>query len=369
MTALGLSSNWKKLQQTLKNDHGEKKTLKRKRTLDAEESVSKAVRKTRKEISLKAKTGSTANKMGLNTSKPDYQPTARNVMDEPRHGEPRSLSRKSSMASTRSKNETTVEDSATLVNQGPHPSNRPGKYLSLDCEMVGTGPPPSLEHVLARVSIVNYHGQQIYDSFVQPVTGVNITDYRTFVSGVRPTDLRVGYARPYNEVQRDVAALLKDKILVGHAVQGDLDVLMLSHPKRDTRDTSRYPKYRALSGGRPPALRKLARDVLGMDIQTGEHSSVEDARATMSLFSREKAGFEAEVRRRWGSAMMREKQKPKEINENGRRGSDTAVVVATKSVEANIVDGDLSEADKDEGDEVGDTARKRRKKRKKRSKR
>ena len=40
-------------------------------------------------------------------------------------------------------------------------------------------------------------------------------------------------------MQREVAALLKGRVLVGHAVYNDLKVLMLSHPKRHTRDTAR----------------------------------------------------------------------------------------------------------------------------------
>jgi RNA exonuclease 4 len=37
-----------------------------------------------------------------------------------------------------------------------------------------------------------------------------------------------------------VARLIKDKILVGHALKNDLDVLMLSHPRKMIRDTATY---------------------------------------------------------------------------------------------------------------------------------
>jgi RNA exonuclease 4 len=37
-----------------------------------------------------------------------------------------------------------------------------------------------------------------------------------------------------------------------------------------------------------------------MEIQTGEHSSIEDARATMGLFRKEKVGFEEDNRKRFG---------------------------------------------------------------------
>ena len=55
--------------------------------------------------------------------------------------------------------------------------------------MVGVGP-EGIESTLARVSIVNYHGCTILDRFVRPRE--KVTDYRTWVSGVREEDLRNG---------------------------------------------------------------------------------------------------------------------------------------------------------------------------------
>lgn len=64
-----------------------------------------------------------------------------------------------------------------------------GKYIALDCEMVGVG--GGIERsVLARVSVVNYHGEQVYDSFVKPTE--TVTNWRTEVSGVRPSDMDSG---------------------------------------------------------------------------------------------------------------------------------------------------------------------------------
>ncbi|KAF7193870.1 RNA exonuclease 4 [Pseudocercospora fuligena] len=154
------------------------------------------------------------------------------------------------------------------INGGIHPTRKIGKYVSLDCEMVGTGPPPHLDNILARASLVNFHGEQIYDSYVQPPPGVKVEDYRTYVSGIKPHHLRPGYARTFKEVQKDVADILEGRILVGHALRNDLNALMLSHPKRDMRDTSRHPKFRVDSKGKPPALRKLAKSELGIEVQT-----------------------------------------------------------------------------------------------------
>ncbi|KAL1651890.1 3'-5' exonuclease [Diplodia intermedia] len=186
---------------------------------------------------------------------------------------------------------TTTTNASDVPNGGLSAGVAAGKYIALDCEMVG-------DSQLARASVVDYHGTQLYDSYVLPQ--LPVTDYRTAVSGITPSLLRAGHARPFADVQRDVAALLAGRILVAHAVKNDLDALMLSHPKRDVRDTSRHPAFRKLSMGKAPALKKLAREFLGVEIQGGEHSSVEDARATMLLFRKEKDAFEAEHAKKWG---------------------------------------------------------------------
>lgn len=170
-----------------------------------------------------------------------------------------------------------------------------GKYVAIDCEMVGVGPEPDKDSALARVSIVNWHGEQVYDSFVRPKE--KVTDWRTPVSGITPKDMV--HARSLEEVQRDVAKILDGTILIGHAVRNDLDALLLSHPKRDIRDTSKYPPYRKLAGGGSPRLKVLAAEFLGIKIQEGAHSSVEDARTAMMLYRRDKEGFEREHAKKW----------------------------------------------------------------------
>ncbi len=164
-----------------------------------------------------------------------------------------------------------------------------GKYVGIDCEMVGVGGEED-RSVLARVSIVNFHGTQIYDSFVRPKEFV--TDWRTHVSGVSAKNMAT--ARDFEQVQESVAAILKGRIIVGHAIKNDLAVMMLGHTKRDIRDTSRFSGFRKYSAGRTPSLRKLAKEILGVDIQKGDHSSIEDARATMLLFRSHKSAFDVE---------------------------------------------------------------------------
>eukprot|EP01026_Neomeris_dumetosa_P028226 TRINITY_DN2286_c0_g1_i1.p1 TRINITY_DN2286_c0_g1~~TRINITY_DN2286_c0_g1_i1.p1 ORF type:complete len:521 (+),score=98.51 TRINITY_DN2286_c0_g1_i1:444-2006(+) len=167
------------------------------------------------------------------------------------------------------------------------------RVLALDCEMVGVGFLGG-QSVVARVTIVNDYGNVIYDEHVQPK--MRVTDFRTRWSGVRPADLRS--AVDFEEMQKKVAGMLEGKILVGHALQNDLKVLQLSHPKRFTRDTSRYPPlmYRKGSRLRPKSLKQLAWEQLQLKIQENEHSSAEDARTALYIYHKFRDTWEVQVR-------------------------------------------------------------------------
>ena len=169
--------------------------------------------------------------------------------------------------------------------------------------MVGVGPNPDHDSALARVSIVNYHGEQVYDSFVRPKEMV--TDWRTYVSGIMPKHMVE--ARTLEQVQKDVFNILDGRVLVGHAISNDLEALLLSHPKRDIRDTSKHGPYRKVAGGGSPRLKVLASEFLGLNIQEGSHSSVEDARATMFLYRRDKKAFENEHTKKYPTRVVVEK--------------------------------------------------------------
>jgi RNA exonuclease 4 len=75
-------------------------------------------------------------------------------------------------------------DFPDIENEGISEVALPGKYVALDCEMVGVGPEPNRDSALARVSLVNFHGHQVYDSYVQIPRNIEVTDYRTHVSGI-----------------------------------------------------------------------------------------------------------------------------------------------------------------------------------------
>ena len=69
-----------------------------------------------------------------------------------------------------------------------------GRYIAIDCEMVGVGGPRYERSALARISIVNFHGHCLLDSFVTPKE--RVTDWRTWVSGVSPHNMMGGSLFP-----------------------------------------------------------------------------------------------------------------------------------------------------------------------------
>lgn len=163
------------------------------------------------------------------------------------------------------------------------------KYIAIDCEMVGIG--DGTESMIARVSIVNRYGYCLYDKYVKPRERVQ--DYRTAVSGIYPHHLKNG--EEFAIVQKEVADILKGRILVGHALRNDLAVLYLSHPWRNLRDTCRYKPFRQIVNGDTPSLKRLALELLGIEIQTGEHNSIEDARVAMQLYMLYRNRWESDI--------------------------------------------------------------------------
>ncbi|KAI9781629.1 MAG: 3'-5' exonuclease [Geoglossum umbratile] len=286
MDLKSLSSNWKRLKQQLDKD----KPLKKRKASSVEKDSSSSSRKKMK--------------LAVSKSLPD---ASRQVPQKPVdlelwavENDISAVDLREAYGTIRKRGPSVPTINLDKINEGLSTTAEMGKYIALDCEMVGVGrSPPNDTNALARISIVNYHGTQVYDSFVRPQEPV--TDWRTHISGVSPRHMST--ARDFVTVQADVAELLEGKILVGHALRNDLDALKLSHPMRDTRDTARYREFRKLSAGRTPGLKRLASEVLGVDIQNGEHSSVEDARATMLLFRRVKDQFEAEHARRFPSSI------------------------------------------------------------------
>lgn len=96
--------------------------------------------------------------------------------------------------------------------------------------------------IIRRVAIVDYRGQTLLDTYVQPT--MQVSDYRTSTTGIEAAHLepstciqvpyswrssltsfnlfRTANARRFTDVQNQVANLIKTKILVGHALWTDL---------------------------------------------------------------------------------------------------------------------------------------------------
>ncbi|KAJ4294746.1 3'-5' exonuclease [Collariella sp. IMI 366227] len=197
-------------------------------------------------------------------------------------------------------------DNPARPNEGLAPGIDIGKYVGIDCEMVGVGD-GGYEDSLARVSLVDFHGRQVYDSFVKPRE--KVFDWRTHVSGVAPKHM--AQARTFDEVQAEIAGLLRGRIIVGHDVKHDLKVLELDHPPKMIRDTAKFSQFKKYGHGPKPALKVLAKELLGVEIQSGQHSSIEDARVAMLLFRKHKPAFDMEHANRYPDEA---KPKPKKAN-------------------------------------------------------
>ena len=174
----------------------------------------------------------------------------------------------------------------------PHdaPMQKKDMYFAVDCEMVGVGM-GGIDSALARVSVINWNNEIVLDTYVK--VDQEVTDYRTFVSGIRPEHIECESAMPLAQVQTLVASILRGKILIGHALENDLKVIGLQHPWSDIRDTAQYaPFMRKISKENderifcPRKLRDLVWEQCGRQIQVigKAHSPVEDAIAAMDLY-------------------------------------------------------------------------------------
>ncbi|XP_057796807.1 uncharacterized protein LOC131012837 [Salvia miltiorrhiza] len=178
------------------------------------------------------------------------------------------------------------------------------EMVAMDCEMVGVSSLGN-KSALGRVTLVNKWGNVVYDEYVRPLEYV--VDFRTEISGIRPRDLKK--AKDFNVVQKKVDEIINGRILVGHALHNDLKALLLTHPKKDIRDTAQYAPF--LKEGRSRSLKNLADEFLSVDIQNGEHCPVEDARAAMLLYQRNRKQWERSVKDFKRLKEKQKKRKPK----------------------------------------------------------
>lgn len=325
-----LSSNWKKLQATIKQGstkpHGQKR-----KAGDDDNGPALTSQKPSKKARVVAKVGSAKPKspsskqpkpkatpkpvMGAADSKPGAVSASLALWAEDNDISPEQISEAYGLGT---KNNSMLTATAVRPNEGLAKDVETGKYIAIDCEMVGVGE-GGHDHALARASLVDFHGRQVYDSYVRPRE--HVTDWRTRISGVSPKNMAT--AREFDEVQAQVAQLLRGRIIVGHDLRHDMEVLVLDHPRKDIRDTARFSGFKKYGNGPKPALRVLAREILGVEIQTGQHSSIEDARVAMLLFRKHKAAFDVEHAARYPEPVPRtlepkSKAKPKKTKKKRR---------------------------------------------------
>lgn len=153
------------------------------------------------------------------------------------------------------------------------------KIFALDCEFCQTKEGSQL----ARISIVDYDNNVVYDEFVKPEK--EIIDYATKFSGITE-DIMANATTTQQQVREKLLQTISSSdILVGHSLLFDLNVLKMYHAKIvDTcviYDHTRKKPFKA-------SLKWLAETYLGRKIQAGEaegkgHSSVEDSIACLDL--------------------------------------------------------------------------------------
>uniref|UniRef100_A0A3P8SXJ4 Interferon stimulated exonuclease gene n=1 Tax=Amphiprion percula TaxID=161767 RepID=A0A3P8SXJ4_AMPPE len=174
-------------------------------------------------------------------------------------------------------------------------SSCPTTVVALDCEMVGTGPGGRCSE-LARCSILDYHGNVLYDKYVRPCQPV--TDFRTRWSGIRRHHLHD--ATHFAQAREEVLRILEGKVVVGHSIYNDFEALDMVHPGHMVRDTGMTRLLSRLAGfprERCPSLKILASKLLNRRIQDGRrgHCSVEDARAALDLYKLVEGEWEQEL--------------------------------------------------------------------------
>lgn len=147
--------------------------------------------------------------------------------------------------------------------------------VSLDCEFVET----SEGEPVAQVCVVKADLTALLKTYVLPQW--RVTDYRTEFSGITRRDLMGAPA--LSEVRPQTQELLRGHLLVGHSVRKDLELLGISHPAQDIRDTSNLPRFLDRNGRRRK-LKDIALEFSAARIQEASHDPEEDARAAMMLF-------------------------------------------------------------------------------------
>ncbi|KAJ3488366.1 hypothetical protein NLI96_g2903 [Meripilus lineatus] len=152
--------------------------------------------------------------------------------------------------------------------------------VALDCEMIySTG-----GMRVARVSVVDSAGKEIFDEIIRMDEGVEVIDFNTRFSGITPESYASAVS-PLASIRESLDVFINSNtIIIGHALENDLKTLRMIHHR--CVDTAVMFPHK-LGAPYRRALRDLAKEHLGKTIQRGGgtvgHSSVEDSIATLDL--------------------------------------------------------------------------------------
>ncbi|SPO01000.1 uncharacterized protein DNG_03748 [Cephalotrichum gorgonifer] len=185
----------------------------------------------------------------------------------------------------------------------------PRRAIVIDCEM-GVSVMGDME-LISLAAIDYFTGEVLINSLVSPL--VSMRHYNTQYSGISGKDMHEARKakacfRGRNQARKALYPFIgPDTIIIGHALENDLNALRLIHPRVvDTqivasnlasarRDAHKMLQAQEGSGGDGMAgayttgyqnnrgLKSLAWECLRRNIQTGGHDALEDVRATRDL--------------------------------------------------------------------------------------
>mmetsp|Transcript_61190 Transcript_61190/g.90803 ORF Transcript_61190/g.90803 Transcript_61190/m.90803 type:complete len:743 (+) Transcript_61190:166-2394(+) len=153
--------------------------------------------------------------------------------------------------------------------------------IAMDCEMCQSKCPETgvvNNKALCRISVVNADNPEeiLLDTLVKPDWPV--TDYRTFVNGIKKEHLE-GVTFTFAHAQQFMMALCSEEtVVIGHAINNDLMTLKMEH--HCVVDSAFLFKYKEPHAHMTPSLANLALGVLGREMPD-THDSVNDSRQSL----------------------------------------------------------------------------------------
>ncbi|QRW27214.1 RNA exonuclease 1 [Rhizoctonia solani] len=159
------------------------------------------------------------------------------------------------------------------------------EVIAINTQYVGIGAGGSVP-MLARVSFIDYRGHVVYDKFVIPSQPGKFNPNVRVSHQTNPQHFSGPDAVSFSDAQAMAAHLLRGRIVVGHSLWLDLQVLGVSHPACDTRDVGLYLPFRSAlkTPNQVIGLQTLVWQLMRRKIQEAHHNPVENARAAMDLF-------------------------------------------------------------------------------------